>query len=231
MEPQVQYTKTSDGVDIAFASMGEGPPLVVLPLPGMAHVQRIWEMFPNLLPPLTRTFRLIWYDSRGTGLSERDKIDFSMEAMMRDLEAVIDCTGLRSFAVLAFQDTVPMAVTFATTFPVTVRLERTVEGLRPGMAAEVAFRFESTDRRERVIVPLVAVGEDRNGRFVFVVQRVDSITGVVLRRPVTVGELTTDEGFEILEGLVDGELVVTAGISRIADSMRVSLPRPTGAGS
>ncbi len=119
----------------------------------------------------------------------------------------------------------------ATTFPVTVRLERTVEGLRPGMAAEVAFRFESTDRRKRVIVPLVAVGEDRNGRFVFVVQRVDSITGVVLRRPVTVGELTTDEGFEILEGLVDGELVVTAGISRIADSMRVSLPRPTGAGS
>ena len=118
----------------------------------------------------------------------------------------------------------------ATTFPVNVRLDRTVEGLRPGMAAEVAFRFESTDQRERVIVPLVAVGEDRDGRFVFVVQRVDSITGVVLRRPVIVGELA-DEGFEILEGLLDEELVVTAGISRIADSMRVSLPRPPGAGS
>ncbi len=118
----------------------------------------------------------------------------------------------------------------ATTFPVTVRLDRTVEGLRPGMAAEVAFRFESTDPRERVIVPLVAVGEDRDGRFVFVVRRVDSITGVVLRRPVTVGELR-NEGFEILEGLLDGELVVTAGTSRIADSMRVRLPRPTGAGS
>ena len=119
----------------------------------------------------------------------------------------------------------------ATTFPVTVQLERVVEGLRPGMAAEVRFEFESTDRGERVIVPLVAVGEDRNGRFVFVVERVDSVTGVVLRRPVTVGELTPDEGFEILEGLVDEELVVTAGISRIVDSMRVSLPRPTGPGS
>ena len=118
----------------------------------------------------------------------------------------------------------------ATTFPVTVQLDRTVEGLRPGMAAEVLFRFESADQRERVTVPLVAVGEDRDGRFVFVVQRVDSVTGVVLRRPVTVGELTTNEGFEIVEGLVDEELVVTAGITRITDSMRVSLPLPGGEG-
>ncbi len=117
MEPQVQYAKTSDGVDIAFASMGDGPPLVSLPLFAASHVQRIWAMFPNIFPPLTRTFRLIWYDSRGTGLSERDKIDFSMEAMMRDLEAVIDRTGLRSFAVWAFQDAVPIAVTYAATFP------------------------------------------------------------------------------------------------------------------
>ena len=135
----------------------------------------------------------------------------------------------RSFAAVVTEVGVT-AGGLATTFPVNVRLDRTVEELRPGMAAEVAFRFESTDQRERVIVPLVAVGEDRDGRFVFVVQRVDSITGVVLRRPVIVGELA-DEGFEILEGLLDEELVVTAGISRIADSMRVSLPLPVGPGS
>jgi class 3 adenylate cyclase len=64
-----------------------------------------------------RTFRIIWYDSRGTGLSDRDAIDFSMEAMMRDLEAIIDRTGLRSFAVMAITDAVPMAVTYAATFP------------------------------------------------------------------------------------------------------------------
>ena len=139
MEPRIQYAKTSDGVDIAFASMGEGPPLVVLPLPGMAHVQRIWEMFPNLLAPLTRAFRLIWYDSRGMGLSDRDAIDFSMEAMMRDLEAVIGRTGLRSFAVLAFQDTVPMAVTYAATFPdrVSHPHRRLAEHVRPRRHARV----------------------------------------------------------------------------------------------
>ncbi len=117
MEPQVQYAKTSDGVNIAFASMGEGPPLVRVPVPGMNHVQRDWTMYPDLFQRLTRTFRFIWYDARGTGLSDRDAIDFSMETMMRDLEAVIDRTGLRSFAVLAFIDAVPIAVTYAATFP------------------------------------------------------------------------------------------------------------------
>ena len=117
MEPRIQYAKTSDGVSIAFASMGEGTPLVRVPLPGIAHAQREWAMFPNLYSRLTRTFRLIAYDPRGTGLSDRDEIDFSMEAMMRDLEAVIDRTGLRSFAVLAAFDSVPMAVTYAATFP------------------------------------------------------------------------------------------------------------------
>jgi len=117
MEPQVQYAKTSDGVNIAFASMGEGPPLVRLPVPGINHVQRDWAMSPGVLKALTPTFRLIWYDSRGTGLSDRDEIDFSMEAMVRDLEAVVDRTGLRTFAVLALMDAVPMAVTYAARFP------------------------------------------------------------------------------------------------------------------
>ncbi len=117
MEPQVQYAKTSDGVNIAFASMGEGPPLVRVPTPGYSHVQRDWAMFPNVFQPLTRTFRLIPYDARGTSLSDRDAIDFSMEAMILDLETVVDRTGLRSFAVLALSDAVPISVTYAATFP------------------------------------------------------------------------------------------------------------------
>jgi RND family efflux transporter MFP subunit len=111
----------------------------------------------------------------------------------------------------------------ATTFPVTVRLQDAVEELRPGMAAEVAFRFESPDRRERIVVLPVAVGEDRDGRFVFVVQPLDSGIGLARRRPVVVGDLT-EAGLEILEGLLDEELVVTAGVSRLRDSMRVRLP-------
>ena len=58
MEPQVQYAKTSDGVNIAFASTGEGPPLVFLGSPGVSHVQKAWAMFPDLLEPLARSFRV-----------------------------------------------------------------------------------------------------------------------------------------------------------------------------
>jgi len=117
MEPQIQYAKTSDGVNIAFTSMGEGPPLVRVPVFGYSHVQRDWAMLPQVIQPLALTFRSIWYDSRGTSLSDRDAIDFSMEAMVRDLEAVIGRTDLKSFAVLAFSDAVPIAVTYAARFP------------------------------------------------------------------------------------------------------------------
>jgi class 3 adenylate cyclase/pimeloyl-ACP methyl ester carboxylesterase len=116
-EPQVQYAKTSDGVSIAFASMGEGPPLVRLMPPGIAHVQRDWAIYAGIFQPLTSAFRVIWYDPRGTGLSDRDEIDFSMEAMMRDLDAVIERSGLQSFAVHAIGSSVPIAVTYAATFP------------------------------------------------------------------------------------------------------------------
>lgn len=113
----------------------------------------------------------------------------------------------------------------ATTFPVTVRLDETTADVRAGMAAEVAFTFESTDDRERFFVPSFAVGEDREGRFVFVIEPGDPGFGRVLRRPVEVGELTAD-GLEILSGLSDGDLIVTAGVSKITDSLVVRMPGP-----
>jgi RND family efflux transporter MFP subunit len=112
---------------------------------------------------------------------------------------------------------------FATTFPVTVRLNDDVEGIRPGMAAEASFRFESAGTQERMIVPAVAVGEDRSGRFVFIIEPSgEEGLGVAKRRAVTVGELTP-EGLEILEGVEEDELVITAGVSRIVDGQKVRL--------
>jgi len=109
-----------------------------------------------------------------------------------------------------------------TTFPVTVQLQRNVPGFRSGMAAEVTFRFEGRKGQARILVPPVAVGEDREGRFVFVVEEIEGGMGIVHRKPVTVGELTA-EGLEILDGLVDGERVVTAGVRRLHDGRKVRL--------
>jgi RND family efflux transporter MFP subunit len=114
------------------------------------------------------------------------------------------------------------STSFATTFPVTVRLDEAVEGIRPGMAAEVSFQFETAGTEERMIVPAVSVGEDRLGRFVFIVEPAEDGFGIARRRAVTVGELTP-EGLEILEGVFEDELVITAGVSRIADGQKVKL--------
>ena len=117
MEPHIQYAKTSDGVSIAYACAGEGPPLIQAPSPPLSHVQLQWRMFGYVMQPVTQMFRLTWYDSRGSGLSDRRAIDFSMDAMCRDLEAVADRASPEKFALLAIYDAVPIAVTYAAANP------------------------------------------------------------------------------------------------------------------
>lgn len=110
---------------------------------------------------------------------------------------------------------------FATTYPVKVRLEEAGEDIRPGMAAEVAFRFGGDSGRERMVIPSVGVGEDRSGRFVFVVEPSEEAgVGIVHRKPVVIGDLV-EEGIEVFEGLADGDRVITAGVSRLTDGQRV----------
>ena len=108
------------------------------------------------------------------------------------------------------------------TFPVIVQLTRVDPAIRVGMAATVGFRFEASEEGEVIYVPPVAVGEDRDGRFVFVVELEEPGFGITRRRAVVMGDPTLD-GIQILEGLTDGELVVTAGVRRIRDGQRVKL--------
>jgi len=113
------------------------------------------------------------------------------------------------------------------TFPVTARLDRESDAVRPGMAASVTFRFGSADGRERIVVPASAILEDRDGRFAFVLERQEDGYGIVRRRPVVVGDLGSD-GLEIREGLHDGDAIVTAGVTRIQDGLRVRVPETAG---
>ncbi len=109
-----------------------------------------------------------------------------------------------------------------TAFPVTVRLTRASDEVRSGMAANVAFRFE-VGHGEHIHLRPHAVGEDRDGRFVFILDRTEeSGVGVVRRTPVEVGEFTR-EGLEIKSGVSEGQQVVTAGVRRLTDGQRVRL--------
>jgi len=117
MEPRIQYAKTSDGVNIAFAEAGEGRTLIAMIAPAFSHAELSWEAWANILPPLASRFRTAWYDARGTGLSDRHAIDFSTEAMIRDLEGVVAGTGFDSFVLVAWCNAVPTAVTYAVAHP------------------------------------------------------------------------------------------------------------------
>ncbi len=148
MEPRIQYAKTSDGVNIAYATAGAGRPLLMMAIPPLTHVHAMWETVTHLYQPLAERFRLVWYDFRGTGLSDRNAIDFSMDAMVRDLQAVVEGAGLTGFALFAVDAAVPIAVTYATIHPEKISSLILADGLtkfadyyqNPAVVAEEALR-------------------------------------------------------------------------------------------
>lgn len=117
---------------------------------------------------------------------------------------------------------VGIAVTGSTsTFQVTAAIAEAQPAIRSGMAAEVTFTFDE-ERADRIVVPGVAIGEDRDGRFVFILERDDDGTGQVRRRAVTVGRPQSGlDGIEVVAGLAVGDEVVTAGVRRLTDGMAV----------
>ncbi len=110
---------------------------------------------------------------------------------------------------------------FATTYPVTISIESQYEFIRPGMAASVSFVFK-TSRKSSIFVPSHAVGEDKDGRFAYILIPEKDTIGTVRKVIVKTGELVS-EGLEITEGLSKNDLIVTAGISKLKTGMKVRL--------
>ncbi|HEU4758812.1 MAG TPA: adenylate/guanylate cyclase domain-containing protein [Dehalococcoidia bacterium] len=120
MEPRIQYAKTSDGVNIAFWSLGEGRPLVIMPPSVSAsHLELEWQWpeWRRWYERLAQRRKLVRYDGRGGGLSDRDAVDLSLDARLLDLEAVVDRLGLERFALLGAVNSGPTAVAYAARHP------------------------------------------------------------------------------------------------------------------
>jgi class 3 adenylate cyclase len=119
MEPRIQYATTADGVRIAFWALGEGMPFVEMPTIPVSHIQMEWQ-FPQWrrwYEALARRRMVIRYDCRGAGLSDRDVSDFSLDAQVLDLEAVVDRLGLDSFALASPIHSGPVGIAFAARHP------------------------------------------------------------------------------------------------------------------
>jgi class 3 adenylate cyclase len=119
MEPRIQYAKTEDGVSIAYWTMGEGIPFIYMPPGAYSHIEMEWQL-PEARPEyeyLAEKRMLVRYDGRGQGLSDRDATDFSVEARMLDLAAVVDRLGTQKFALYAPFYAGPAAITYAVRHP------------------------------------------------------------------------------------------------------------------
>ena len=124
LQPQVRYARSADGVNIAYASAGSGPPLLIFPFPTLTHVTRVWTL-PGAVPgPLAESFRVTTYDARRCGMSDRVADDFSIDAMVRDAEAVAAAAGIERSSVVAYWDGVPFALAYAARHP--ERIDRLV---------------------------------------------------------------------------------------------------------
>ncbi|GAG22929.1 unnamed protein product, partial [marine sediment metagenome] len=119
MEPRIQYAQTADGVSIAFYTLGEGMPLVAMPNTPFSHTQLEWQIpeLRSFYERLAEKRLLVRYDPRGTGLSERDVADYSLDAYLLDLEAVVDHLGLERFTLYAAFALGPVGIAYGARHP------------------------------------------------------------------------------------------------------------------
>jgi pimeloyl-ACP methyl ester carboxylesterase len=95
-QPQVHYVKTADGVNIAYYEMGRGVPYVYMGMP-FTHLTAEWQANAEMFTGIASMARLVRFDPRGFGISDRNAEDLSLDAFTLDLEAVVERLELSSF--------------------------------------------------------------------------------------------------------------------------------------
>jgi pimeloyl-ACP methyl ester carboxylesterase/DNA-binding CsgD family transcriptional regulator len=115
---EVRFCRSADGVTIAYAVHGSGPPLVIDSC-WLSHLQYDWEspVWRHYLSELGQVATVYRFDERGHGLSDREVTDHGLEARVADLEAVIADAGLERFALLAMAQGGPVAIEYAVRHP------------------------------------------------------------------------------------------------------------------
>ena len=117
-QQEIRFCTTSAGVRVAYALAGQGPPLIKA-ANWLNHLEYDWEspIWNHLLHSLTLEHRLIRYDERGNGLSDWEVGEISFEAFVRDLESVVEATGLKRFALLGISQGCAVSIAYVVRHP------------------------------------------------------------------------------------------------------------------
>lgn len=160
MEQRIRFCSSSDGVAIAYAEHGRGP-TVVKAANWLTHLEHDWRspVWKHWLEELARRHRVVRYDQRGCGLSDREVEEFSLDSFVSDLEAVVDAAQLDRFALLGLSQGGAIAIAYAVRHP--DRVSQVV--LCGGYARGRLKRDLSPDQREEatLLQNIVRVGWGR----------------------------------------------------------------------
>jgi len=118
MEQQIKFCPAPDGVNIAYAVIGEGPPLVKSPT-WMTHLEHDWQspVWRHLLRGLAAEHSLVRFDQRANGLSDWDVAEITFESMVDDLAAVVDAVGLDHFPLIGMSQGCAYSIAYAIRHP------------------------------------------------------------------------------------------------------------------
>jgi pimeloyl-ACP methyl ester carboxylesterase/DNA-binding winged helix-turn-helix (wHTH) protein len=118
LRQHIHFCTAPDGVRIAYAEVGRGPPLVKT-ANWLNHLEYDWQspVWMHLLHALAKNHQLIRYDARGNGLSDWEVKDISLEAFVRDLESVVAATRLQRFPLMGMSQGCAVSVAYAVRHP------------------------------------------------------------------------------------------------------------------
>jgi pimeloyl-ACP methyl ester carboxylesterase len=118
MEHQIRFCVTTDGSRLAYSTVGQGPALVVPPA-WVSHQELLWQQpeYRRFWERLARHHTLVQYDRPGTGLSDRNRTEFSLDSDVQDLETVIDHLKLKRLALMGYSWGGPIAVVYTAKYP------------------------------------------------------------------------------------------------------------------
>ena len=144
-QQEIRFCRTCDGVQLAYATVGVGYPIVKA-ANYLSHLEFDWEspVWSEFLKMLSADHRLIRYDARGTGMSDWEVDSISFDDFVRDLEAIIDTTGLKRFALLGISQGCAASIAYAVKYP-----KRVSHLILHGGYAQGRLKRQSPQERER----------------------------------------------------------------------------------
>ncbi|QPF88198.1 alpha/beta fold hydrolase [Bradyrhizobium genosp. L] len=151
----INYCRAPDGVRLAYASVGQGSPLVKA-ANWMNHLEYDWEspIWHHLLEGLAKDHTLVRYDARGNGLSDWDVDELSLDAWVSDLETVVDAMGMERFPLLGVSQGCAISVAYAARHP--ERLSHLI--LYGGFALGGAKRSPQEHEKRKAMGTLMRLG-------------------------------------------------------------------------